>query len=298
MQTTFALFLALIFSTGGMDTQYYLPSIQQRWDVSDLVCIGNATTPVRTGRTEFIDGRDRDQLSADIDLQTCLKGDCPKPSRIRVFDYDVFAEKDLEGGSGYGYSGPPTGFVRKGRNLLFLRKTDDPGEYQTAVLIYATAIPLADEPPIYPAADSAGYVRAVVTRELEAALLQEDRGQGTDDLTDIGYLFDWLGGQRGIDELSSFAKSAPLPVQRDLALRLLSLEQKSWEPEVISLLLDSSAPAWKRENAARALGRSGTAAAVGPLRQVAMLSGTTQQAKSLQEVAQESLRSVEHRTAK
>jgi hypothetical protein len=174
IQPTFLLFLTLAFATGAVDTQY-LPTIQQRWDVSDLVYIGKATTPVRTDLTRFIDGSDRDQISTDVDLQMCFKGDRPNPSKIRAFDYDVFAQKDLEGGRGYGYSGPPTGFARKGRNLLFLRSTNVPGEYETSVLIYATAVPLADQPPIYPAAGSAQFTRVVVTRELEAALLQEDR---------------------------------------------------------------------------------------------------------------------------
>ena len=262
IQPTFLLFLILVFATGAVDTGY-LPTIQQRWDVSDLVCIGEATTPVRTGLTRFIDGSDRDQMSIDVDLQMCFKGDRPNPSKIRVFDYDVFAQKDLEGARGYGYGGPPTGFARKGRNLLFLRSTNVPAEYETSVLIYATAIPLADQPPIYPAAGSAQFARVVVTRELEAALLQEDSGESSN-LRDISYLFDWLGVQDGIAELSRFSKSSPPPVQGDIAVALVSRGQKSYEPEVISVLLDSSVPFWKRENAARALGRRGTDVRRGP----------------------------------
>jgi hypothetical protein len=100
------------------------------------------------------------------------------------------------------------------------------------------AIPLADQPPVYPAAGSAQFTRVVVTRELEAALLQEDSG----DLRDISYLFDWLGVQDGIAELSRFSKSVPRAVRCDLAVALLSRELQSYQPEVISLLLDSSAP--------------------------------------------------------
>lgn len=292
MQPVFPLFLALASATGAINAQY-LPTIQQRWDVSDLVCIGQATAPARTGFTEFIDGSDRDQMSADVDLQMCFKGDRPNPSRIRVFDYSVFALEDIEGKGGYAYAGPPTGFVRKGRNLLFLRKTNVPGEFETSVLIYATAIPLADEPPIYPAARSAQFTRVVVTRELEAALLQEDRNGGN--ISDIGHLFDWLGAQDGIAELSRFSKSAPRTVQRNVAVALLSRGLQSYEPAVIALLLDSSAPGWKRENAALALGRSGTEAAVAPLRQIAIQPATTQELESLREVANESLHSLEHR---
>lgn len=294
IQPTFLLFLTLAFTTGAVDAQY-LPTIQRRWDVSDLVCIGEATTPARTGLTRFIDGGDRDQVSADVDLQICFKGDRPNPSKIRVFDYDVFAQKDLEGRSGYGYSGPPTGFARKGRNLLFLRSTNVSGEYETSVLIYATAIPLADQPPIYPAAGSAQFTRVVVTRELEAALLQEDRGRGDDNISDIDYLFDWLGVQDGIAELSRFSKSVPRAVRCDLAVALLSWELQSYEPDVISLLLDSSAPGWKRENAARALGRSGTDAALAPLRQISSQPATTDELESLWEVSKESLHSLEQR---
>jgi hypothetical protein len=321
IQPTFLLFLILVFATGAVDTRY-LPTIQQRWDVSDLVCIGEATTPVRTGLTRFIDGSDRDQMSIDVDLQMCFKGDRPNPSKIRVFDYDVFAQKDLEGARGYGYGGPPTGFARKGRNLLFLRSTNDPGEYETSVLIYATAIPLADQPPIYPAAGSAQFTRVVVTRELEAALLQEDSGESSN-LRDISYLFDWLGVQDsgcdvypprtqgvdgladvlgiqasdGIAELSRFSKSSPPPVQRDIAVDLVSRGLKSYEREVISLLLDSSVPFWKRENAALALGRCGTDASVAALRTISMQPATTQESEELRGVAKESLESLEHRVS-
>ena len=38
---------------------------------------------------------------------------------------------------------------------------------------------------------------------------------------------------------------------------------------MIALLLDKSAPAWKRENAAGVLGEQGTEAALGPLQEIA-----------------------------
>jgi hypothetical protein len=81
-----------------------------------LVCIGDASLPVRTGLTRTINGSDRDQLSAEVELETCFKGDRPTASEIRVLGYDVVAMKDV--GQGYGYGGAPIGFVSKGRNPL------------------------------------------------------------------------------------------------------------------------------------------------------------------------------------
>ncbi|MGA7522703.1 MAG: hypothetical protein WBW84_09475 [Acidobacteriaceae bacterium] len=68
-----ALLLIVLVSTCRAQNVQYLPGIQQRWDASDLVCIGSATAPIRTGVIEKIDGDDRDQLSSDIDIETCLK---------------------------------------------------------------------------------------------------------------------------------------------------------------------------------------------------------------------------------
>lgn len=89
------------------------------------------------------------------------------------------ASKDVSGG--YVYSGPPTGFVRKGRNLLFLRQTVNPGEFEIAVPIYETAIRLADSRPHYPNDIPATSVRFALTREFEAALVQFD----ANDISDI-----------------------------------------------------------------------------------------------------------------
>jgi hypothetical protein len=284
--------MVLASVTGPTHIQY-LPTIQERWNVSDLVCIGEARAAVRTGVTEFLDGHDRDQMSADVDLQTCFKGDDSNLGKVRVLDYNVFALKDIEG-RGYDYAGPPTGFVHRGRNLLFLRRTNVLREFESSVLIYATAIPLADEPPVYPEIGSTQFTRVVVTRELEAALLQEDR-DGAGNISDIEYLLDWLGAEDGIIELSEFSKSAPEIVQRDIAVALLSRKLQSYEPVVISLMLDSSAPCWKRENAALALGRNGTDAALAPLRQIAAQPATTQDLQILRHAATESLQSIEHR---
>ncbi len=248
--------LALSFTTWAAEAAQYLPSIQQRWDVSGLVCIGDASSPIRTGLTRTIDGSDRDQLSAEVGLETCFKGNRPTASEVRVLGYDVVAMKDA--GHGYAYSGPPTGFVSEGRNLLFLRPTQDPGEFEVAVPVYETAIHLADTRPDNTSGGVRQSVRVVLTQELEAALVQFD----DTDLSDIGYLFDLLGVPTGIAELSRFSQGVPLAVQRDISVALLFHGQPNAEPMVISLLLDMSAPPWKRGNAAGALGEYGTAAAL------------------------------------
>src|ERR1017187_8740250 len=142
----------------------------QRWDASDLVCTGLASAPVRTGVTRTIDGRDRDQLSSEVKFETCFKGKSPVSSPVRVVGYSVTASKDIRGG--YIYSGPPPGFVRKGRNLLFLRQTVTPSELEIAVPIYETAIRLANSRPHYPNDTSPTSVRFALTREFEAALVQ------------------------------------------------------------------------------------------------------------------------------
>jgi hypothetical protein len=101
----------------------YLPSIRQRSDASDFVCTALASAPVRTGVTRTINGGDRDQLSSKVKFETCFKGKPPVSSPFRVVGYSVIASKDIH--EGYIYSGPPPGFLRKGRDLLFLRETAD-----------------------------------------------------------------------------------------------------------------------------------------------------------------------------
>jgi len=133
MPYALSLLLAVSSIAWASEVPHYLPSIHQRWDASDLVCIGNTSSPVRSGLTRTIDGGDRDQLSAEIELETCFKGDRPAASEIRVIGYDVVATKDVS--QGYVYSGAPIGFISKGRNLLFLRRTDMPNEFEVTVPI-------------------------------------------------------------------------------------------------------------------------------------------------------------------
>ena len=165
----------------------------------------------------------------------------------------------------------------KGRNLLFLRLTVDPGQFLMAVPIYETAIRLADSRPHYPNDTSAISVRFALTREFEAALVQFDGN----DVSDIDRIFDLLGNVEGIAELAKFSKTVPPPIQRDIALALLKHDQLEYEPVAISLLIDASAPAWKRANAAGALGEHGTERALPYLRQVASEPATTDDLKSL-----------------
>jgi hypothetical protein len=275
MRAAISLLLALSSATYAAEAPRYLPSVWQRWEASDLVCTGDASAPVRTGITRTIDGSDRDQLSSKVKFETCFKGKPPVSSPVRVVGYSVTASKDTHGG--LIYSGPPPGFVRKGRNLLFLRQTVNPGEFETAVPIYETAIRLADSRPYYPNDMSATSVRFALTREFEAALVQFD----ANDVTDINRIFDLLGSPEGIAELSRFSKSVPLPIQRDIAVALLAHDQLDYEPLAISLLIDASALAGKRANAAGALGEHGTERALPYLRQVATEPATTDDLKSL-----------------
>jgi hypothetical protein len=289
MHYALSMLLALSSTAWVAEAAQYLPSIQQRWDASDLVCIGDASSPVRTGLTRTIDGSDRDQLSAEVELETCFKGDRPTASEIRVLGYDVVAMKDL--GQGYAYAGPPTGFVSKGRNLLFLRQTQNPDDFEVTVPIYETAIHLADARPDNNSGGGLLSARLVLTQELEAAVVQFDDG----DLRYIGYLLDLLGTPAAIAELSKFSRDLPLAVQRDVAVALLFHGQPDAEPVVISLLLDTSAPTWKRGNAAGALGEHGTEAALGPLQQIASQHAETDDLESLRLTAHSSLDRLEHR---
>jgi hypothetical protein len=243
----------------------YLASIHQRWQASDLVCIGRATSPVRTGEWRKIDGTDRDELSTQVQIERCLKGDPPATQDVRIIGYDVVAAKDVSAAGGWGYAGPPIGFVSQGRNLLFLRRSRNSDQFEVTVPVYETAIHLADSGVEVTAGGEPQSARSTVTQELEAAAVQF----GDTDLSYYGYLFDYLGTREGIAELSRFAQLAPLAVQRDAAVAIMFRGQASAEPAVIALMLDASAPIWKRANAASALADHGTAAALEPLEQLA-----------------------------
>jgi hypothetical protein len=289
MRAAISLLLALSSATYAAEAPRYLRSVWERWNASDLVCTGLGSAPLRTGITRKIDGGDRDQLSSEVKLETCFKGERPVSSPVRVLGYSEVASKDVRGG--YIYSGPPVAFVRKGRNLLFLRQTVDSGQFEMAVPIYETAIRLADSRPHYPHDTSAIAVRFALTREFEAALVQFDEN----DVSDIDRILDVLGNVEGIGELTKFSKTVPAPIQRDIALALLKHDQLEYQPVAISLLIDASAPAWKRANAANALGEHGTEHALPYLRQVASEAATTDDLKSLHVTALRAIQRLQHR---
>jgi hypothetical protein len=258
-----------------MEPARYLQSIWQRWDASDLVCTGMASKPIPTGITRVIDGNSRDQLSSEVTVETCFKGKPPASSPIRVLGYSVTSLRDAR--DGVLYAGPPTGFLRKGRNLLFLRQTATAGVLEVAVPIYETAIRLADTRPQYPSDSSSTFFREALTQEFEAAIVQFD----ATDVSDIEHVFDLLGSSQAAMHVSTFSKTVALPIQCDIAVALVEHDQLESEPLAISLLMDTSALPWKRANAASALGRHGTERALPYLRQVASEPVTTEELKSL-----------------
>ena len=160
---------------------------------------------------------------------------------------------------------------------MFLRRTANPGEFEVAVPVYETAIRLADSRPYYTNDKSATSVRFALTREFDAALFQFDGN----DVSDIEGIFDLLGRAEAIAELSRFSKSAALQIQRDIAVALVAHDQLEYEPLAIPWSMDASAPAWKRQNAASALGEHGTERALPYLRQVASAPATSDDLKSL-----------------
>jgi hypothetical protein len=284
-----SLLLALQSATYAAEAPRYLATLQQRRDASDLVCIGVASAPVRTGFTRMIDGSDRDQLSTKVKLETCFKGKRPTLSAVRVLGYDVMASKDVRGG--YIYGGPPTGFVRKGRNLLFLRRTETPHEWEIVVPVYETAIRLADSRPHYAVESSPVSERFALTQEFEAALVQFDAS----DVSDINRILDLLGTREGIAELSRFSQGLPRSIQCDIAVALLLHDQLDSEPLAISLLLNTSAPSWKRANAADALGEHGTERGLRHLQRIASQPAPTDDLKSLHVHALSSFHRLERR---
>jgi hypothetical protein len=314
MSLTSTLLSLLLLAGSSGEKPLSLPTIQERWDASDLVCIGEADSPQRTGVAQFIDGANRDQLSANVELEKCFKGKKPSSSEIRVLGNYVAAAKPGDHGViSFAYSGPPTGFVHNGRNLLFLRRTTLPDEFVVTVPVYESAIPFADVPPAYPSPKSLSFIKTVMTSELESAMLQsEDTSRDSDpkafadpllsDCRYIDYSLDYLGTPDGIRELSRFSEIAPVAIQRDIAVRLLDFDvnlldhdQTRYESSVISLLLDETAPTWKRGNAALVLGRRASQAALEPLRKIVLEPAKTEQLQMLHNEAASSLESLEHR---
>ena len=200
--------------------------------------------------------------------------------------------EDLKG-AGFAYAGPPTGFVSKGRSLIFLRRTALPGQFEIAVPVYETAIRLSDSSPYYPDDNSPTGTRFALTQEFESALLQSD----STDVYYIQWIFDLLGSEETVRELRTLSPRAPLAIQRDIAVSLLANGQSDCEPVVISLLTDTSALGWKRQNAAGVLGDHGTQRALPYLQQIAAQPATTDDLKVFRNWTLDALRRLECRLA-
>jgi hypothetical protein len=236
-----------------------------RWQYSELVCTGVANPPQRTGRVERIGDRDRDQLSARVNLQTCYKG-TPPNGPIVVLGDSLWAEKELIGVGIVG-SGPPTGFLAGGRNLLFLRKTDSPAVWRVTVPVYQCAIPLAGTAPHYKLDGSENSLREALGAEFLAVIRQGYVGgdglsfppslkQPESSVVWIysPYLFDVYGFSEALDELAALLSDARPSIRRAVAVELLLHGDQRGVPETIALLQDKTAIDYGRSNAARALG--------------------------------------------
>jgi hypothetical protein len=273
--------------------------IQLRWDYSDLVCTGSAEEPRRTGRFETLGGSDRDQLASWVVLESCFKGTKPN-HQIQVFGDSVFAEKDIHGG--FLYAGPPTGFVARGRNLLFLRKTDQPYIWRVTVPVYATCIQLADEPASYTMDGSDDSIRRALTAEMEAMI---DRGElrptlgamstGTEQPDRIAaeylrYIFEILGRKQALREFAGLMQVSSPAVRREIAMEMLRSGDQRGVTDSLALLEDANAPDWQRANAARALAHATSPPARSALERIARGPGN----QELVQVAQESLSQMQH----
>jgi hypothetical protein len=265
--------------------------IQWRWDYSDLVCTGTAEAPVRTGVVESLGGSDRDQLASWVTLETCFKG-AFSGRTIRVLGDSVFSPgKDA---MGYVYAGPPTGFLVKGRNLLFLRATQDIDIWRVTVPVYAICIPLADTTPPYSSSRSADSIRHALVAEFESAIDQGQVGfadrlhlSAPDDVARqyLPYIWQVLGREQGMQEFKQLMAHSPESIRREVAMAMLREGNQEGEAETLALLEDKTAVSWKRENAALALANATSAQARQALERVANEPGSDE----LRHAAQESL---------
>ena len=209
----------------------------------------------------------------------------------------VFSLK--ENAMGYASSGPPTGFLAQGRNLLFLRKTEDPGIWRVTVPVYAICIPLADSAPSYSSSQSAESIRSALVAEFESAIGQ-GRGGFADGLQlttpdDVArvylpYVWQVLGRAQGMQEFKRLMAPSPESVRREIAMALLREGNQEGEAETLGLLEDKDAVSWKRANAAFALGNATSAQARQALERVANEPGSDE----LHNAAQESLLRMNH----
>jgi HEAT repeat protein len=163
---------------------------------------------------------------------------------------------------GYAYAGPPIGFVTKGRNLLFLRKTRDPKVWRVTIPVYATCIELADGAPDYELNGSAGSIRRALVKEFEAVIEQGriNTAGGTlfaspDKVAAVylPYIWEILGRVQGTQEFKLLMTRSSGSLRQEIAMALLRQGDQAGEPGAIARLQDSTAVVWKRTNAAYAL---------------------------------------------
>jgi hypothetical protein len=217
---------------------------------------------MRTGLIETLGGSDRDQLMSWVMLETCFKGKKPDP-QVRVLGASVFAEKDIHGG--FAYAGPPTGFVTPGRNLLFLRKTDELDIWDVTVPVYAVCIQLADSPPSYTLESSDDSIRGALVAEMEAMIDHGELGLSLGAIQTrawepdriaaeyLPYILEILGRTQGLREFARLMQVSPQAVRREIAMAMLRVGDQRGEPDTLALLEDPNVPDWQRANAARAL---------------------------------------------
>lgn len=273
--------------------------IQQRWNFSDLVCTGSATEPIRTGRTERVGDSDRDQLMSWVVLESCFKGTKPN-ARVRVLGDSVFAENHIQ--NGFAYSGPPTGFVASGRNLLFLRKTDQPQIWRVTVPVYEICIQLADVPPVYTLDGSDDSIRRALTAEMEAMIergeLRPTRGAMNAQTKEsdriaalyLPYILQILGRTEALREFGGLMQSSPTAVRREIAMEMLRAGDQRGVDDSLALLEDANVPDWQRANAARALAHATSPRARSALKCIARQPGH----QELRQVSKESLCQMGH----
>lgn len=219
--------------------------------------------------------------------------------RIRVLGDRVYSSGENSMGSIY--AGPTPGFLTTGRNLLFLRKTDDPDVWRATIPVYAACIALADVAPAYQVDESAASIRHALIKEFEAVIDQGKRTfanetqLGTADADDVAreylpYLLQVLGRVQGIQKFKILMSRSTEPVRREIAMALLQLGDLAGEAETLALLEDKSAVSWKRENAAFALANATSTQARQALERVVSEPGPDE----LHNAARESLARMSH----
>jgi hypothetical protein len=266
--------------------------LQEVWDYSDLVCTGFADEAMRTGRIEALGGADRDQLVTRVTLENCFKGIRPD-FQIRVFGDSTFAQKDIQ--NGYVLTGPSRGFIARGRNLLFLRKTDQPDVWRVTVPVYATCIQLADPRPAYVLDGSDAAIRRALAAEMLAMIvrgeIRPEVGGFNSPTKDpaliawwyLRYIYQILGRNAAMREFAKLQDISPPAVRREIAFQMLWEHDQRGMNDVLALLEDLSAPDWQRANAARALEYATSPRARVALAWAARDSGSQEVARAAQE---------------